>query len=274
MSIPFTKMSGAGNDFIVFDDVRGGLTPLLTPEALKRICTRGTGVGADGVLILLPPRGDEAFTMRYHNADGGRAAMCGNGARCICCFARSRGFVAMDRDFTFRSDSGLHRGRVLGRNSARVWMTNPRIHFLERRMDFGLSVPVSLVDTGVPHAVVFRDSTDDGTFERHARNLREHPSLAPQGANADWAVLQPDGSVRLRTFERGVEGETLACGTGAVAVVVVLKESFPDFPLPVSVRVRSGLTLTVGFDRDAWWLAGPANVVYRGYLSRQSFLKS
>ena len=259
-------MSGAGNDFIVVDNRDGSYSGLLTPGFVGGVCRRSLGVGADGLLELLPPRGSEAFRMGYYNSDGGRASMCGNGARCICCFARSLDIVKTGVEFTFTSDSGLHRGLVISADSSRIWMTEAETVFLGKPVDFGMTCPVNVVDTGVPHAVIFRDDLEDGTFEKFAGALRHHPETGRNGANADWARVRPDRSIELRTFERGVEGETLACGTGAVAAVIACIETGADITLPVDVHVRSGLVLTVGRDSFGWWLEGEARAVYRGVL--------
>lgn len=274
MSFEFTKMSGAGNDFIVLDSTDNPDSRGPSPAFIAGVCRRGLGVGADGLLELLPPRGSEAFRMSYFNSDGGRASMCGNGARCICCFAHSRGLVKIGDPFDFASDSGLHHGLVLTPCSARIWMTEPTVSFLEKPVDLGMTCPVSLVDTGVPHAVVLRHGLDDGTFEKMAPVLRRHPATGPAGANADWAMMLPDGSLSLRTFERGVEGETLACGTGAVAAALVCLETQPGFRLPARVHVASGLCLTVGRDDRGWWLSGEARAVYRGILLPENGLEA
>lgn len=274
MTFRFTKMSGAGNDFVVVDNTSEDLSSLLTRDFISRICRRGTGIGADGLLELLPPAREGAFSMVYYNSDGGRAAMCGNGARCICRFAATAGVVKEGSEFLFTSDSGTHRGLVTSRNTARVWMTEPSVAFLTREIDFGRKWPVSLVDTGVPHAVVFREDIHDGSFEQWAEALRSHPDLGPRGANADWVKPMPDGTLEIRTFERGVEGETLACGTGAVAAALVMARTRPEFRLPVEILVRSGLKLTVGQDSSGWWLAGQAAEVYRGTLMTEESEKT
>jgi hypothetical protein len=168
------------------DNTAEDLSSLLTRDFISRICRRGTGIGADGLLELLPPAREGAFSMVYYNSDGGRAAMCGNGARCICRFAATAGVVKEGSEFLFTSDSGTHRGLVTSRNTARVWMTEPSVAFLTREIDFGRKWPVSLVDTGVPHAVVFREDIHDGSFEQWAEALRSTPrDLGPRGANAD-----------------------------------------------------------------------------------------
>lgn len=267
MTIEFTKMSGAGNDFIVLDNRTGALSQLLTPDFIAAVCRRRLSVGADGLLELLPPRGGEAFRMAYFNSDGGRASMCGNGARCICRFAASKGIVAPGEEFLFTSDSGEHRGMVTDDETARVWMTGTKVLFLGRTVDIGSGLLVSLVDTGVPHAVVISPDIESGEFQRLAPVLRSHPVTGPGGANADWVQLEQDGSIRMRTYERGVEGETLACGTGAVAAALVCLETVRGFRLPADVRVRSGLNLKVGMDAHGWWLSGQARTVYTGFLN-------
>ncbi|MBD3369848.1 diaminopimelate epimerase [Candidatus Fermentibacteria bacterium] len=260
----FWKMSGAGNDFVAFDDRDGRLEGALTPEFISRVCTRGLSVGADGVLILRPDP-DLRFRMIYHNSDGGRAAMCGNGGRCAAVLAGRLGLVE-EGLFEFGSDSGVHTAELVSSTSAKIWMTEPTLHY--PRLDLnraGRSFPVCMVDAGVPHAVVVTENLDDETFEA-AAGLRSHPRAGPEGANVDLVRLEPDGTLTVRTYERGVEGETLACGTGALAAVFCLARRKESFALPATLRVRSGLTLKVGRDDHGWWLEGEARVVYEGGL--------
>lgn len=256
----FMKMSGAGNDFIAVDNRDGSLQQVLSRQWIARVCSRGMSVGADGVLEL---RDDpkHAFRMRYYNSDGGAAEMCGNGGRCIAVFARLLGAVG-EGEFRFRSDAGVHRALVCGRQESRIWMTEPRKGFLRRRLELpGGSAVVSLVDTGVPHAVELSDTLEDSVFAR-APKVRSADAVGPAGANYDL-VMPTDRGLEMRTWERGVEGETLACGTGAVAAAYVASAVL-DVSLPVAVRVRSGLELTVGRDESGWWLQGEARPVFRG----------
>jgi diaminopimelate epimerase len=262
----FWKMSGAGNDFIAFDNRDGSLDGILTEDFVRGICCRGTSVGADGVISLTESE-CSAFTMRYWNRDGRIAAMCGNGGRCICVFARAMGVVGDDGPFLFSSDAGEHRGLVTGPSSSRIWMTPPEVHYLDREMEYGGSHRVSLVDTGVRHAVLFTGNEGWEEFEHLAEALRNHPDLAPAGANVNYARITGRNSVSVRTFEKGVEAETLACGTGAVAVAVCARSLLGDaVTLPLDLEVRSGQILTVGEDAEGWWLQGEARIVYRGLL--------
>jgi diaminopimelate epimerase len=260
----FSKMSGAGNDFIVVDNRSGQLDNLLTPDFIARICRRGLSVGADGLLELLPDP-SSAFRMRYYNSDGRPAAMCGNGGRCIVRFASEAGLVPARGAMTFSSDGGLHRAEIEDSGEVRIWLREPRTVFLGESLALPSgSREVSLVDTGVPHAVVFVDTLGDGAFECDSPFLRRHGRLGPEGANADYAAKIP-GGLAMRTWERGVEGETLACGTGAVAVAFLARELL-GIPVPVRILTRGGQALHVGEDSFGWWLRGEARTVYRGVL--------
>ncbi len=260
----FTKMSGAGNDFIMVDNRDGSLSRVLGRERIAELCRRGLSVGADG-LIEIREDPVHAFAMKYYNSDGGAADMCGNGARCICRFAAELGMVETGVEFTFASDAGIHKGSITGDREARIWMTEPILHYLEKAIDVadGIVITTGFADTGVPHAVVFRDSIEDGSFEKYASVIRSLDEFGQEGANVNWVRVQRDGSMSIRTFERGVEGETLACGTGAVACALVASERFDSVTLPVRIAVKSGLLLTVGEDSSGWWLQGEAGIIYR-----------
>lgn len=262
----FVKMSGAGNDFILVDRTGDAPPPALSPAGIRMLCARGLSVGADGLIEILPDTGS-AFRMRYANSDGGVAAMCGNGGRCAAVFAASLGLVPASGPFTFRSDAGLHRAEVTGPDSARIWLTDPVLHFAGGTVEVGDGVrrAVSLADTGVPHAVLFPPDSLECDFPVEAPILRRHPRFGAGGANVDLAVPAGRSSMTLRTWERGVEGETLACGTGAVAAVFC-GERLGLLDLPVRVRVASGLLLGVGVDDAGWWLEGEARIVYLGEL--------
>ena len=258
----FVKMSGAGNDFLALDNRDGSLDDLITVEYIRRVCTRNISVGADGVLELLADP-DHLFRMRYYNSDGGRAEMCGNGGRCMAVFAGMLG-LAGGEPFTFKSDVGIHRALVCGPEEARIWMTDPEEAFLERNIELpGGSARISLVDTGVPHAVELAEELNDEAFAR-APLVRRHPEMGESGANYDLVAASGE-RLEIRTWERGVEGETLACGTGAVAAAYVAAKLMST-SLPVTVRVRSGLELLVGRDRHGWWLQGEARPVFRGEI--------
>lgn len=268
--IAFTKMSGTGNDFIVFDNRDGRFTG---DEAsfFSAVCRRGHSVGADGV--ILADRGSSApVRMRYFNADGGAAAFCANGARCVARFAFEKGFTE-DRRFILQASDGNHEmevrtDTVLLRMAEPAGFTaSPGVAVDSRFREAGF------VNTGVPHLVLFLD--DEAALEAldiasEAPFYRHHPAF-PGGTNVNFAVRTPDGAIRVRTFERGVEGETLSCGTGCVAAALIASGDGRTSP-PVSVRARGGL-LTVDFD-PRWQkvvLSGPAVTVFEGVLRPASW---
>jgi len=265
MKLKFVKMSGAGNDFILLDNLDSLLDSVITPELIRKLCTRGLSVGADGVLEL---RSDPeyVFRMKYYNSDGGRAEMCGNGGRCIAGFAASMGLVSENAVFSFISDSGVHSAEVTGQDDVRLWMTDPEVHFLDRSLELeSVQLHLSFLDTGVPHAVVMLDGSQDISFSDLAPIIRKHKIFGQRGANVDFVTIKGKSKIEIRTWERGIEGETLACGTGAVASAICA-EKIHGIELPVSIEVKSGRVLTVGRDDHGWWLQGEARIVYSGVL--------
>ncbi len=265
MKIKFAKMTGAGNDFIMLDNRDGKFTNILNPTMIEKLCRRAISIGADG-LIAIENSKISAFSMKYFNSDGSRASMCGNGARCICQYANLLGIVESGQEFTFTSDAGNHIGLVTSTDEARIWLTDPKIFFLNKSMLQQNPIKVNFADTGVPHVVVFSEDINDGSFEEQSHILRSHPDFGKAGTNVNWVKLLSDGSLVMRTFERGVEAETLACGTGAVASALISSELYDSVNLPVAIKVKSGLTLKVGKDLKGWWLQGHALLVYTGEI--------
>ncbi len=262
----FTKLTGAGNDFIAVDNREGSLDPLLTQPRIAGLCRRALSIGADGLLELRESRTAD-YRMVYYNSDGGRASMCGNGGRCMARFAIMRGAAGSVQ--TFESDAGTHRAEVRPCGTVRLWFTAPVT--LSGSLTLAAPAPggvaatleASLEDTGVPHLVVFTDDLYDGLFESSAATLRRAPETGPAGANVDFACVETPVSMRIRTWERGVEGETLACGTGAVAAVFAGLRC-GRVALPCTVHPPGGSPLEVGMDDAGWWLEGEARPVYEG----------
>jgi diaminopimelate epimerase len=266
MQLNFVKMSGAGNDFVVADNRDGGFRP--DPAIVAHICDRRFGVGADGLLLVEPSKTADFF-MRYYNADGSEAEMCGNGARCIARFFSERCGTSK-RDLKFETRAGLIEATV---NSSHVRLTMSEPHELRLRQKIQLkSGPreYHFINTGVPHAVFFTDDADREMVQDVGAEVRHHTDFSPRGTNVDW--VQPVGgdAIRVRTYERGVEAETLACGTGVVASGIVA-HLVHGVPLPVKVTVQSGRVLEVNFSRAGErfgdvTLAGPAEYAFEGTL--------
>jgi len=269
--VPFVKMSGTGNDFILIDHRK----PLIGPEAMAqfaaRVCRRKFSVGADG-LILIEDSGQADFKWLFFNADGSVAEMCGNGARCAARFAYMQG-IAPAR-MRFETLAGIIEASVSDINVA-IRMTQPRDLQLHRSI-FVDEAPVVLhsVDTGVPHAVVFVEDIDAMDVCGQGSRIRHHEVFMPAGTNVNFVGRQ-DGAFKVRTYERGVEDETLACGTGAVAVALVAA-MLNQAESPVEIITSGGDRLTITFDLEDGvsaenvFLKGPAHVIYRGELNAEA----
>jgi diaminopimelate epimerase len=262
----FTKMNGAGNDFVLIDNRLGDLR--LATDQIARICDRHRGIGADGVLVLERAANGADFRMRYYNADGGEAEMCGNGARC---FARYASRVAGPREeLSFETPAGVI-GATLQGELVRLEMSEPR--------DLKLGITIQLADqqitahfvnSGVPHVVVPVDDLEKVDVRGLGSAIRHHELFAPKGANANFVKERGANKVSIRTYERGVEDETLACGTGVVASALILA-ALQKTDGPIGVLVRGGNELQVAFDRagDQFTnvtLTGPADFVFEGTI--------
>ncbi len=266
MDIAFTKMHGAGNDFVMIENLDGAIE--LTAAQVKALCDRRFGIGADGLILLNPPADSSTeTTMVYYNADGGRVDMCGNGARCFTSFAIQNG-VGDGTGISFMTDAGPMTSEA-DNGAFTIRMTPVKDLTLDQTLETpNTTYPYHFMNTGVEHVVIFVDDVSKIDIVSEGRAIRYHEAFAPAGANANFAQIMPDGTITVRTYERGVEGETLACGTGvtAVAVAAALKGLAQE---PVSVHVAGGDTLTVDFERNGQsienvTLKGPAINVFSG----------
>jgi diaminopimelate epimerase len=267
--LDFAKMTGAGNDFIVIDD-RANAVGGDARELAKQLCRRRLSVGADGLILVVPStRAD--FRMRYFNADGSEADMCGNGGRCVAMFAHARGIA--ERKMVFESRSGLHEAEIVGDDSVSLTMSDPRALMLSVEIQLkGERVPVHRINTGVPHVVQEVTDLDDFPVVDVGQAIRHHREFMPEGANADFLRVLDEHTIDVRTYERGVEDETYACGTGAVAAALTTA-ALGKTTSPVAVRTRGGSTLTVGFFMSEHGfcdvtLTGEAKTVYEGALEQ------
>lgn len=267
--IRFTKMNGAGNDFIVMDN-RDGVRQF-TGEQIARLCDRHRGVGADGMLLVEPAQNGGDARMRYYNADGGEAEMCGNGARCFARFAKRLLGDKITR-VSFETIAGLIQAEFPGDpRQVRIQLSKPHGLALGASLHVdGQSMEIHFVNTGVPHAVVLSEALEAVELRRFGSAIRYHDHFAPKGTNANFQQVLGPGKLRIRTYERGVEDETLACGTGIVANAIIHHE-LSGAPAPISVEVAGGDTLTVDFEKSGddyanVTLTGPADFVFEGTL--------
>jgi diaminopimelate epimerase len=263
-AIPFYKMNGCGNDFILIDNRRGRVA-MDVAEFTRRVCRRKISMGADG-LILIDPSEAYDFQWQFYNADGSRAEMCGNGARCAARFAHELGIAG--EEMIFLTDAGPIQAHVKG-DKVNIKMTPPG----DCRLDFSLAAAgghhtVSSINTGVPHVVVEVEDLAAADIVPLGRAIRHHPQFAPAGTNANFVQSTGMGRLQVRTYERGVEDETLACGTGCVAAALVAAARM-GWPSPIPVSTRSGGILTIHFQRTGdhfreVYLEGDARIVCTG----------
>ena len=271
--IAFTKFSGSGNDFIFIDNRNLEHRADEMIDFVQRVCRRGQSVGADGLMFIEPSERAD-FKWRFFNADGSEGEMCGNGGRCAARFARELG-LATD-SVSFETIAGVIDATMNG-SSVKLRMTQPFDYRAGVRLDInGREVLVDHLNTGVPHAVEFTDDVETVEVVSDGRAIRTHDAFAPAGANANFARVSGENSVVLRTYERGVENETLACGTGAVATAI-LAAARGFVSSPVDVNVRSGEILRIYFEgagadvRDVY-MEGETRLVYQGEMTEEALL--
>lgn len=269
LTLRFHKMNGAGNDFVMLDN--RDLSLSLSTEQIAALCDRHRGIGADGLLMVEPATEGGDFRMRYYNADGGEAEMCGNGARC---FGRFVNRLHQDslKSIRFETLAGMISAEFEA-DQVRINMSTPHSLLLSQQLEVaGQQLTVHSVNTGVPHAVVFVDDLAAVDVRKLGAGLRYHDAFKPKGTNANFASITGPGSISIRTYERGVEDETLACGTGMVACGLIHHE-LTGTASPVAVKVKGGDTLRVGFTETAKshytdvTLFGPADFVFVGEVS-------
>lgn len=267
MTLSFTKMNGAGNDFVVLDN--RDLSLSLTQAQIAALCDRHRGVGADGLLAVEPAEGVADYKFRYYNADGGEAEMCGNGARAYARFAQS---LTSDQKevLSFETLVGDLSANFYG-DLVEIAMADP----FDMELDLDLEIKglgkVDVLNTGVPHVVAFVDDLAATDVVKLGREIRNHPHFAPAGTNVNFASVVGDQHIAIRTYERGVEDETLACGTGMTACALIhhLKTATAS---PIKVDVKGGDTLEIGFspERESAFssvtLKGPADFVFTGQI--------
>jgi diaminopimelate epimerase len=267
MNIPFYKMSGAGNDFIFIDNRDGKANGIDRQTLVTKACARNISAGADGMMLI--ENSDKAdFKWRFYNCDGSEAEMCGNGARCAGRFAYLNSIAG--KTMKFETLAGIIEAEVKDGVNVKVQLTEP----INKRENYqikldGETLSVDSINTGVPHAVMFTDSIEELDVMKYGSGIRYHDEYKPAGTNANFCKMLDDGFLRVRTYERGVEGETMACGTGCVASAIFavgkgLAQS------PVKCRTTSGLILTVYLEKGKVYLEGEARVVYKGELTEEA----
>jgi len=264
----FTKMNGAGNDFVIIDN--RDLTYELEKNKIESLCNRHRGIGADGFMAVEPPQSNGNYRMRYYNSDGNEAEMCGNGARC---FARFVYNLQEQESETIKIETvaGIVVAEILD-PEVQIMLSNP--------FNLKLNIPIEIngqpelihfINTGVPHAVLLVDELESINIKKTGSAIRHHSAFSPEGTNVNFQKIETSDTLSIRTYERGVEDETLACGTGMVANALI-HEQLNNINPPVFVNVKGGETLKVSWEKekDSYknvTLTGPAEIVFEGKIN-------
>ena len=271
IGLPVYKMTGSGNDFVMLD-ARVSTPADWTPQDMQAVCARGTGIGADGVVFVGPGSHAGAARMVYYNADGSHAAMCGNAALCSTTLAAHLSIGPAD-GIELETDAGIYRSRSLEGDRAELHLAPVEAPAAVRGLALAAGERQAVLSrVGVPHLIVLVDDVDRVALMERGRALRFDPALAPEGANVNFISADSSGSWRMRTYERGVEAETLACGTGAVGAGCAIQE-WGLGRLPINIQSRSGRILGVRATKaqrggyDDVWLAGEGRMVFRGVIT-------
>jgi diaminopimelate epimerase len=262
---PFYKSTGCGNDFIIFDNREGEIPT--TSEFIKKVCERKFGIGGDGVLFIEKSHRSD-FKMRIFNPDGSEAELCGNGARCIASVAKRLG-VCTDNP-SFETGAGVLSASIAG-DTVKVSLPHPTETALNLRLPIDGKNGRSLhfINTGVPHTVMLVNDVLSVDVQGLGSKIRHHPRFQPNGTNVDFVEIKDSKSIKLRTYERGVENETLACGTGAVASACITALLGHTNPPVIEVEVMGGETLKIYFvitkgKIEDLFLEGRVQILFKG----------
>jgi len=267
---PFYKLQGAGNDFILIDNRLNDFSGV-EESVFKNLCNRRFGIGADG-LILIDFHEPSFFFLKYFNSDGRPGEMCGNGARCAVYFMHL--LHSAYKKFGFEISQKFYRGEVTGKNQVKIiWSFRPELKTID---ESELNIPVEfdsalLVNSGVPHFILdLKDELDSFNVKKWGSYFRNHEFFSPKGANVNFLKFLGN-KIYIRTFERGIEGETLACGTGAVAAAIAGKY-WNKINFPVEIVARGGI-LKIGVDdkEETLWMEGPVRKVFTGVLNLKDY---
>ncbi|MDR1662860.1 MAG: diaminopimelate epimerase [Endomicrobium sp.] len=268
MEIKFSKLTAAGNDFILIDNRESIIYEKDCQNLARKLCDRRYSIGGDG-LILLEKSYCKDFKMKFFNSDGSHASMCGNGGRSIAKFAYDLGIV--DSQMVFETDAGVVNAKILSGDRVKLDLYEPKD--LKRNIKVKLSdreFDVDFINTGVPHVVIFIDDIKKIDIFRYGREIRYHKVFAPSGANVNFVQVEKDNTIFVRTYERGVENETLACGTGITAsgIISVLK-GFVKSPVDVIAIGGDKLSVSMIVDNDkisSVVLEGPSVISFKGIV--------
>jgi len=248
--IKFAKFVASGNDFVIINNFDKKIQAKKYPELAKKLCQPKFAVGADGLLIIEPSTKDNCeFKMVYYNSDGSFASMCGNGARCIAYYAYE---LELCEEFVnFETAAGVVSCQIKKNNMVKLKLQDPKDYKpdINIKLENGKEINADFINTGVPHTVIFVDDIEKIDVDKLGREIRYHKIFSPEGTNVDFIKVKDKHTLIVRTYERGVEAETLSCGTGVTASAIISSiKNFVD--PPVKCITKSGEVLNIGFKKN------------------------
>ena len=267
-------MSGSGNDFIIIDNRQAVVDENNLKDFIRKTCRRKMSVGSDG-FILIEDSNQADFKWRFYNSDGSRAEMCGNGARCAARFAHVNNIAGTEMSFI--TDAGIINASIIG-EKVKVKIPDPSSSKFDYTLELDNGVQLlSSINTGVPHVVIEADSLDQIDVFNRGQEIRNHQAFSPDGTNVNFISPKNDNGILIRTYERGVENETLACGTGSIAAALVTAYKTGKTS-PIDVYTKSGGILTIHFEKkgdgySSVYLEGDARIIYKGELYSDALCK-
>lgn len=264
----FSKMTGLGNDFIFINNIEGHYNDELDNilKYIPKLCKRGLSIGADGVVILEKSNVAD-FRWRFYNSDGSVAEMCGNAARCAAKYAYLNGIA--EKKMSFETLAGIIKAEIINDLLVKTELTPPSEIKIDTYLD-ELDIHVSSINTGVPHAVIFVDNLEDINVLQLGNKVRNHKNFAPKGTNVNFCKVLNKNTILMRTYERGVEGETMACGTGALAAAVISKEKGLVI-YPVNIMTTGGGNIKITYENNSHYIEAEARLVFKGTFYREAY---
>lgn len=269
--IAFSKMTGLGNDFIFINNVDGKYNNIINNiiKNIPKLCKRAISIGADGLVIIEKSKLAD-FSWKFYNSDGSIAEMCGNAARCAAKYAYLNGIA--DKKMSFETIAGIINAEIINELLVKAELTKPWGLEVDKNIIVDeIEYNISIINTGVPHVVVFVDNVDDVNVQILGSKIRNHKKFTPKGTNVNFCKVLNEHSIIIRTYERGVEGETLACGTGALASAIISNERNMT-TYPIEVTTRSGGIIKIIYEGSSYYIEAEARLVYRGFFYKEAYM--
>ncbi|MDY6821123.1 MAG: diaminopimelate epimerase [Deferribacterota bacterium] len=265
--IKFWKMSGAGNDFIIINNIDNSYNNFPFKKYISKLCKRGLSIGADGVVIIKQSKVAD-IAWEFYNSDGSIAEMCGNAARCVSKFAYLNNITS--KRLTIETLSGIINSEVIDDYTIKTELPPPKMLKLDYKITLDdKDIAISSINTGVPHVIIFEENIENVDLINLGRSIRYNSLFKPRGTNVNICEIVDENTIKIRTYERGVENETLACGTGALACAIISSHKFTKYP--ITVLTKGGTSLIVLKNNGKYYIQAEARIVCKGKFNHEAY---